>query len=211
MYFELETECRFLSISDGWADISLPVDTLAPSSDGRMMSAHLSLLGATVADRWMTSLCSSLIEDTVAMGIFYPLLVSYHCNDTLVATCQFSVTTARSSKLFQVSLFMRLAKNPPSCIIPHACDLDSALLHINVSSHAWFYSTVPASKRIVATENELAFPGAGQAPECLFETHIWAPRPWRWTRPGMRNQPGALGMHIRAHQPAGCQGPGEVW
>jgi hypothetical protein len=44
MCFELETD----EYSDGWADISLSVATVAPISDGRMMSAHPSLLGVTV-------------------------------------------------------------------------------------------------------------------------------------------------------------------
>jgi hypothetical protein len=49
MCFELETECPSLSSSDGWADVSLPVATVAPSNNEQMMSARPSLLGATVA------------------------------------------------------------------------------------------------------------------------------------------------------------------
>jgi hypothetical protein len=51
MCFELEIECRFLFNSDGWHDVSLPIATLAPSSDGRITSVCPSLLGAT--KRWV--------------------------------------------------------------------------------------------------------------------------------------------------------------
>jgi hypothetical protein len=91
--FLSETECRCLSNSDGWADISLPVTTVTPSSDerddvstpvatvfhssdGRMISSHLSLLGITVAT---DDLCPSLLY--------------YHYNDIVVATDKIPMAT----------------------------------------------------------------------------------------------------------------------
>jgi hypothetical protein len=58
--FLLEAECRlcFLSSRDGSADVSLPIATVTPGSDGWMMSAHPSQLGSTVAT---DSFCSSLL------------------------------------------------------------------------------------------------------------------------------------------------------
>jgi hypothetical protein len=48
MCFELEIKCRFLSRSNGWADVSLSIFTVVPNSDERITSARLSLLGATI-------------------------------------------------------------------------------------------------------------------------------------------------------------------
>jgi hypothetical protein len=56
--FKLETECRFLSSGDEWADVSLSIAAVTPSSDRWMTSAHSSLLGATVV---IGILCSSLL------------------------------------------------------------------------------------------------------------------------------------------------------
>jgi hypothetical protein len=58
--FLLETECRFLSSSDRWADISLPVAIVAPISNERMMSAHPSLLGVTVVTGWLLPVATML-------------------------------------------------------------------------------------------------------------------------------------------------------
>jgi hypothetical protein len=68
MCFKLQTECKFLSSSDGWADVSLPVAARGYSSNRRMMSS-----------------CPSLLEAIVAMDVFYPSLLCYHCSDGQVA------------------------------------------------------------------------------------------------------------------------------
>jgi hypothetical protein len=83
IYFELETECRFLFSSDGWADVSLSVATVAPSSDGWMMSVCPSLLGATIATDvfWLSLLC--------------------HYNNALVATGRLPMATVTYGLLIQ--------------------------------------------------------------------------------------------------------------
>jgi hypothetical protein len=67
----LQTECIlcYLSSSNGRAGVSMPVTILDSSSDGRMVTTHPSLLGATIAT---SVFCSSLL--------------SYNCSNTLVAT-----------------------------------------------------------------------------------------------------------------------------
>jgi hypothetical protein len=87
MCFELETECRFLSSSDGWADVSLSVATMTPSSDRRMTSACPSLLGAIVAT-----------------DVFCPSLLCCHCSDILVAMGWLPVDTVTYSLLATVSV-----------------------------------------------------------------------------------------------------------
>jgi hypothetical protein len=74
----LQTKCRLcvLSSSNECADVSTLIATVDSSSDGQMMSAHPSLLGATVA-----------------MNVFCLSLLSYHCSDDLVVTDWFPVTT----------------------------------------------------------------------------------------------------------------------
>jgi hypothetical protein len=82
--FKLETGWRFLSSGDGWADVILPVATVAPSSDGRMTSA-----------------CPSLIGIIVATDIFCPWLLRCYYNDALVATDRLLVSTVTYSPLLQ--------------------------------------------------------------------------------------------------------------
>jgi hypothetical protein len=84
MCFELETKCRFLFSSDGWADVSLSVATVAPSSDGRMTSTY-----------------PSLLENTVATDVFCPSLLCYHCRDALVATGRVPVDIVTYGSLLQ--------------------------------------------------------------------------------------------------------------
>jgi hypothetical protein len=82
----LQTKCRlyFLSSSNGWADVSMPITTVDSSCDEQMMSAHPSLLGAIVA-----------------MGIFGPSLLSSHCSDALVATDRLPMATVTYGLLLQ--------------------------------------------------------------------------------------------------------------
>jgi hypothetical protein len=65
------------------------------SSDGQMMSAHPSLLVATVA-----------------MYVFYPSLLRYHCSDALVTTGRMFMVIGTYSLLLQY-LFVVVRRDPP--------------------------------------------------------------------------------------------------
>jgi hypothetical protein len=107
MCFELETECRFLFNNDGWRDVSLPVATLAPSSDRQITSVCPSLLGAT--ERWVDDIIIPIAtRGIVAMGVFCQSLLYYHYSDTLVVTGWLPMTIVTNDSLLQCMLVVVL-------------------------------------------------------------------------------------------------------
>jgi hypothetical protein len=67
--FLSETECRFLSSSDLWADVSLPVASVRDSSDGRADVSRSSLLCYHCSDAVVAT--GKISVATVAYGPFY--------------------------------------------------------------------------------------------------------------------------------------------
>jgi hypothetical protein len=100
--FLSETECIFLSSSHGWADISLLVATVAPSSDGRTRRQHTRRYTvASSSDGRMTSAHPSLLGTIVDACVFCPLLLCHHCSGTVVAMDRLPVTTVAYDPLLQ--------------------------------------------------------------------------------------------------------------
>jgi hypothetical protein len=83
-FYNLNVDCVVYPIVAGELDVNTPVATIDSSSDGRMMSAR-PLLGGVI----------------VVTDVFCPSILSYHCNDALVAMDRLPVAIVTYGLLVQ--------------------------------------------------------------------------------------------------------------